>query len=56
MNILIDFMERHPDFARDHSVNSPELWEVLLSLLHRAEGATKNERSWRKVNNPTFLF
>ena len=56
MDILVDFMERHQEFARDYSMNSPELWQVLVTLLSSAEGVTQSEKSWKKVKSYADLL
>lgn len=54
---LIDFMERHEDFANGRAENAEDLWHLLLTLLHANRGPVKTLAAWKRVRcNLTILY
>ena len=56
MEILIDFMERHQDLARNTSDDDENLWKVITITLNNTGGANKLPKLWKRVLFLFYLF
>ena len=49
MEILVDFMQEHPRFAKNIAHDADRLWQILTESLNKIGGVSKLERAWKKV-------
>lgn len=57
MRCMIDFMERHQDFANGRDANSDDLWRLLLTLLHQNRRTMRTLAAKKRVRyNLRILF
>ena len=50
--MLIEFMEIHPELARNECAtddDADKLWEEIIHNLNMADGVSKPAKGWKKV-------